>query len=417
MNKEHNKKIEISNKNAEISYQSIKFKNHENYVRGILYKLFYFDIPKDELEKIGKLKIANNKIIFENIQQQKADRKFDVILSKHITNLKNSLGNKNSMFIHENSGIPLIGNGSFGIVDRGSNIIEIKPITGCNLDCIYCSVDETKRAIDFLVEPNYLVQELEKIINIKESQDIEIHIGCQGEPLLYEPLEELIQLCSKIKKVKRISMDTNACMITKEKADSLIKAGLTQFNISIDTLNFDKAKQIASAPYNINKIKEITEYISKKSDLMVAPILVPKINDEDMIELIKWIKQLKDNSNYNIRIGIQKYLKYKFGKKPIKEETWDSFFETLKKYENEYKIKLIFDASDFKVVKDIMPKKPFKKNDIIKAEIVCQGRMDNEVIAVSENRCISVINSTKKTGLVKVKILRDKHNIFFGTEA
>ena len=63
------------------------------------------------------------------------------------------------MYIHQNSGIPLIGTNYFGLVDRDTNIIEFKPITSCNIDCIYCSVAQEKRVMDYVVEKDYLVQE------------------------------------------------------------------------------------------------------------------------------------------------------------------------------------------------------------------------------------------------------------------
>ena len=44
--------------------------------------------------------------------------------------------------IREEDNIPLIGAHLFGIIDRGTNVLQIRAITGCPLKCIYCSVDE-----------------------------------------------------------------------------------------------------------------------------------------------------------------------------------------------------------------------------------------------------------------------------------
>ena len=43
--------------------------------------------------------------------------------------------------VDEESGIPLFGLDFIGILDRGTNLIEIKPITICNLRCKYCFVN------------------------------------------------------------------------------------------------------------------------------------------------------------------------------------------------------------------------------------------------------------------------------------
>ena len=44
------------------------------------------------------------------------------------------------------SGIPLIGCIAFGLIDRGTNLIQIRPFTGCPLSCIFCSVDAGPRS-------------------------------------------------------------------------------------------------------------------------------------------------------------------------------------------------------------------------------------------------------------------------------
>ena len=92
-------------------------------------------------------------VIKANYEKRKAARK------KLPLGLKNKLNGNNTLYIHKNSGIPLIGSLSFGIIDRGSNMLEIKPLTSCNADCIFCSVDEgpsSKKIRDIVVEKDYL---------------------------------------------------------------------------------------------------------------------------------------------------------------------------------------------------------------------------------------------------------------------
>ena len=165
-------------------------------------KIFYFEVDKSLLAPLGRFKAAGNKIEFSGISDSKAQRKFNMLLSHGFTQLRNRLNNKPTVYIHKNSGIPLIGNVGFGLVDRDTNIIEVKPITGCNLECIYCSVDEDKRPVDFVIEEEYLADEFRKLVLFKEADNIEAHIASQGEPLLYTPLTSLIKDISKIKQVK-----------------------------------------------------------------------------------------------------------------------------------------------------------------------------------------------------------------------
>ena len=56
--------------------------------------------------------------------------------------------------------IPLLGTIIFGIVDRGSNLIQIRPITTCPLDCIFCSTNAGNKELHkthFMVELKHLL--------------------------------------------------------------------------------------------------------------------------------------------------------------------------------------------------------------------------------------------------------------------
>ncbi len=79
-----------------------------------------------------------------------------------------SVTKRELVFITKESVIPLLGHAAFGLIDRGTNLIQVRPITGCNLNCIFCSVDEGRksktRVTDYIVDPDYLVEELKKVV-------------------------------------------------------------------------------------------------------------------------------------------------------------------------------------------------------------------------------------------------------------
>lgn len=317
--------------------------------------------------------------------------------------------------IKEGSGIPLIGNIAFGIIYRNTSIIEIKPVTGCNLNCIFCSVAEgpkSKKDVDYSVDKDYLVDELKKLIVLIEETGLEIHIGTNGEPLLYPQLTELVRDVSAIKEVKDISIDTNGTLLNEKRIDELAGAGLTRINLSINSLNPERAKTLADAPYDIEKIKGIAEYIPKKCELLIAPILVPKHNEEDIEEIIQFALKLK------ARLGIQNFLNYKTGRNPVKQLGWKKFYKRLEELEKKFNTKLILSHKDFNIRKTKPLPKPFKKGQVITARIVMEGRLPDEKIAVSDSRNMTLYKCSKPIGKeVKVRILRSKHNIFSGIVA
>ena len=122
---------------------------------------------------------------------------------------------ENIIFIDRNSEIPLFGIDFIGIIDRGTNIIEIKPITICNLQCKYCFVSAGDYETNFIIEINYLIENVKKVIKIKGTYDIEIHLAPYGEILLYPDLFELIKKLWNLEGIKTISMQTNGLLLSE----------------------------------------------------------------------------------------------------------------------------------------------------------------------------------------------------------
>jgi len=399
---------------AELSFKTLLFKKEGNKTRVNFLKIFCFYLDNKLLAKIGDFKIKDNSIIFEKTPEKRAERKFNSLLAEGFKELKNTVSGKKTVYIHKNSGIPLIGSNSFGIVDRNTSIVDVRPITSCNLNCIFCSVDagiSSKKHADFVVEREYLIEEFKKIVDFKGC-NVEVHLGSQGEPLLYAEIVELIKDLSSIEKVKIISMDTNGTLLTEKLVDRLAKAGLTRINLSLNAMDKNLARKLAGCNYDVEKIKKIAIYASKKVQVAIAPVLVPGFNNDEIEKLIEFAKKLKsDRKGYFI--GIQNFLNYRFGRNPCKQLSWDDFYLRIKDLEKKTNTKLIIGPEDFNIQKTKKLPKPFKKGQIIKAKIVCPGRLRNEMLAAASNRTISVPNCFKK-GIVKIRITRTKHNIFMG---
>ena len=59
------------------------------------------------------------------------------------------------LYIDDNSSIPLMGIDFFGVIDRGTNVIEVKPLTLCNLKCKYCFVAAGDYTNNFIINHSY----------------------------------------------------------------------------------------------------------------------------------------------------------------------------------------------------------------------------------------------------------------------
>jgi hypothetical protein len=392
-----------------IRFDDIIFEDRGEMIRGKFLKIFRFEIPRADIEALGDFTVKGGVIEFAG---KVPEGRFNRLLMRGFEHLTNSVSGCRTIYIHRNSGIPLIGSNSFGIVDRDTDLIEVKPITSCNMDCVYCSVDEgksTKKKVDYVVEEGYLVQEIRAVIEAKGCSMLDIHIGTQGEALLYSPIVDLVRDMRAITQVRKIQLGTNGALLTKRLIDDLVDAGLSQFNISLHTLDQGLASRMANVPCDMGKLREMTEYAAHKGAVILTPVLVPGMNDEGVVEVIEYAKRL------DVGLGIQNYLNYPQGRNPVTQMPWERFYEILKGWEKRYGIPLIVEHPASTCPRKLQ--KPFTKGDTVKAEIKCPGRHPGESVAAAKGRNILVKGCFQDKGTVKVKISRSKHNVFIGQAA
>lgn len=357
-------------------------------------------VPLDYYEKASKRK--SDEYIISYAERKK--------ILNHVTG-------RNLAFITRESGIPLLGSAAFGLIDRGTNLIQVRPVTGCNMNCVYCSVDEGKSSknlcTDYVVEPQYLIDGLKDIAKLK-GKGLEAHIDGQGEPLLYPYLEELLEGISKIKEVEVISIQTNGTLLTEELISFLGKY-VTRVNLSLSSFEKRTARRIHRINYPVNNIvQSIKEIVESKMDLLIAPLWLPGLNDGEIEKIIEFAIDVGAGKKYP-PLGIQKYIPYKYGRKLKKTHTFGNFYSKLAELENKYNIKLILSPEDFGMEKRQKTKHPIKKGEILKARLVADGRMFNEKLAVVRNRVVTVRTQKKVGEIAKFKIVRSNDGIFLAS--
>ncbi len=320
-------------------------------------------------------------------------------------------------YITKESGIPLLGYNAFGLIDRGTNLIQVRPITGCNLNCIFCSVDEGRfsktRLVDYIVDIDYIVEEFEKVAKFK-GRGVEAHIDGQGEPTLYPYLEELVERLKKIKEVEVVSMQTNGILLSEEKIDRL-EGYMDRINLSISALSQETANKLYGVRYPLKRVLSIAEYIANsKIDLHIAPVWLPGYNDDEIPKIIEFALEIGAGKRFP-PLGIQKYIPHKYGRKPkVRVMTFKEFYEKLRELEREYGVKLVLSPEDFGMEKRPRIPQPIKKGEVYKAQIVLPGRMKGEKLCVVKDRLISVFTDRELGEFVKIKITREKDGIFAG---
>jgi len=352
--------------------------------------------------------------IYEKYRRRYSDR--EIITFCPHKNIYNHITRRRMYYITEESGIPLVGHTAFGLIDRGTNLIQVRPCSGCNLNCIFCSVDEGKsktRVTDYMVDIDYLVKEFEEIADFKRKHhrniSIEAHIDGQGEPFIYPYITDLVKKLKDIADV--VSIQSNGVLIDSKKITEM-EGYLDRINLSINSLDKNRAKLLAGCNvYDLEHVLRIAKEIADSEiDLLIAPVWVPGYNDEDIKKLIEFGKKIGAGKRWKA-FGIQKYIKYRFGRVPrgVRVMNFRTFYSKLQEIDRD----LVLSPRDFGIVKCKPLPKKFRIGERLRVKLELHGRMRGEMLAIDRDRIIQIIDTHKKIGdTVDVKIVRNKHNIY-----
>ena len=320
------------------------------------------------------------------------------------------------------SGIPLVGSLYFGIIDRGTSLLQVRPSCGCNLNCPFCSVDagpcSKTRATSYEVDLEYLLSAVEEIAPFKGA-GVECHIDSPGEPLMYSRLPELVAALKNTDAVSIVSLQTNGTLLDDARIAALAAAGLDRVNLSLHALDPALARELAGVDwYDINQVTGAAGAVVKSSmDLLIAPVYLPGINDAEIPKIIGFAKECGAGKRFP-PLGIQKFERYRYGRTPkgVKVQSWWQFFNrSIKVWEKETGLHLHLDAGrDFGTVRRPSLPQVFTKGEKTTVEIRAPGWIHGEQLGVARNRVVSVFGCDKTSGQVRVKIVATKNNIYVG---
>jgi len=152
--------------------------------------------------------------------------------------------------------------------NRNINYLRISVTDRCNLRCIYCMPEEGIKLIDH--------KDILSFEEITEFTRCAVKLGIDkvritgGEPLARKGVVELIKMLARVNGIKDFSMTTNAILLSKY-AKELKKAGLHRINVSLDTVDNEKYKEITRGG-------DITEVFLGIAEAKKAGLLPIKIN-------------------------------------------------------------------------------------------------------------------------------------------
>ncbi len=124
---------------------------------------------------------------------------------------------------------------------RAHNNLRISVTDRCNLRCTYCMPED----VVFMDRAELLTfEEIEHFVRVAAPLGIDKVRLTGGEPLLRRGLSRLVEMLAKVPGVKDLGLTTNGILLA-DQARALYDAGLRRVNVSLDTLDPDRFRQVA----------------------------------------------------------------------------------------------------------------------------------------------------------------------------
>ncbi|HZT82677.1 MAG TPA: GTP 3',8-cyclase MoaA [Gemmataceae bacterium] len=123
---------------------------------------------------------------------------------------------------------------------RPHNNLRVSVTDRCNLRCTYCMPEE----VAFLDRGELLTfEEIARLVRVAAPLGIDKVRLTGGEPLLRRDLPRLVRLLCDIEGIKDVGLTTNGLLLAGQ-AQALRDAGLRRINVSLDTLDPGRFRQL-----------------------------------------------------------------------------------------------------------------------------------------------------------------------------
>ena len=321
-------------------------------------------------------------------------------------------------------GTPLMGAVTFGLIDRGTNVIQVRPSTSCPLNCIFCSTDagpcSRRRRAEYVVKLDHMMEWLRELVKVK-GDGVEVHIDTVGDPFTYPRLVELVQEITELEEIRIVSMQTHGHLMNERILGELAEAGLSRINLSVDALDPELAKKLSGTKeYDVEKVIANIRYVFENTsiDVLLAPVWVHPLNDSELEGLIALAKDIGAGRR-SPPLGIQKCEFQRFGRrtKEMRHVTWYAFYRYLRELEKKTGMKLVIRASDFGIKPARTVEAPFRVGEKLMVRVVGPGWLRGESLAVTRDMrwAVTVVGEELPAGEeVRVRLLRTKDSILVG---
>ena len=169
---------------------------------------------------------------------------------------------------------------------RRISYLRLSVTDRCNLRCTYCMAEQ----MDFLPRAELLTfDELELVARTFVERGVKKIRVTGGEPLVRKGIEELFGALGKMRGsgLEQIAVTTNGIML-KSMAGMLASNGVTSVNVSLDTLDRGKFRDIARRDELPAVLQGLQAAARAGLSVKINTVALKATNDEELPHLVEW---------------------------------------------------------------------------------------------------------------------------------
>jgi GTP 3',8-cyclase len=190
---------------------------------------------------------------------------------------------------------------------RIHNNLRISVTDRCNLRCVYCMPEE----VVFMDRAEILTfEEMAHFVRVSAPMGIDKIRLTGGEPLMRRDLSRLVRMLVDIPGIRDVGLTTNGLLLA-DQAQALFDAGLRRINISLDTLDPLRFREVARRDGLDRVLKGIAA--AKKAGfhpIKINAVVIRGLTDQDVVPLVLYARE------HGLEMRFIEYM-------PIGAEAWE----------------------------------------------------------------------------------------------
>ena len=169
--------------------------------------------------------------------------------------------------------------------NRHLNYLRVSITDRCNLKCMYCVPQDLIPRVDHEEVLRY--EEILHVIKVAIELGVTKVRITGGEPLVRKGVYDFLSELTQLKGLADVSLTTNGVFL-KDNIEKIQSSGISRINVSLDTLNPEKYKQITGR----DTFDRVWQGIEKAHAMGFGPIklnvvALNGVNDDELVEMAR----------------------------------------------------------------------------------------------------------------------------------